>query len=430
MKWATPRLYENQFRVDFEHMVTTLVNDISDTEVEELKFLISEFAYVHHADVVLEKGQLEIIANFHDWEVADNREILHFSRTEIHQMTGEVFSLQVISSTRPITTALGIMFRVWHWLLSVFLIISIVVSFFYVHFLAKPIIEISLMSEKIKALNLKERSRTKRTDEIGILARNLNTMAELLDETLIDLQSTNLSLQEKIEKEQELEKQRNDFLMAISHELKTPLTVLMTYLDGMIAGFGDFQDKTLYLSKARQTTLSMNDLVGQLLAIISLQSREKEVLKEKVEVGLLLEEVCKNYEELADSYHVSLTTFCEKGIIVNANKMQLKTAISNILSNGIIHREKGRLVDIQLENKDEKAFLTIKNFGTSISEEDLPHLFNLFYRADKSRNKRTGGSGLGLYIVKCILELHEFSYGIENDENGVVFWIDFQSNRN
>lgn len=305
------------------------------------------------------------------------------------------------------------------------LIISIAVSFLYVRFLAKPIVDISRVSQKMRELDLKERLEIKRTDEIGILAQNLNRMADLLDETLIGLRDSNLSLQEKMEKEQELEKQKNDFLMAISHELKTPLTVLMTYLDGMIASVGIFQDKTLYLSKARQITLSMNDLVGQLLAIIGLQSKEKILKKETVDVGKLMEETCIRYEGLADSHDISLTVFCEKGVVVQANKVQLKTALSNILSNGIIHSKIGGLVDIQLEKKDGKGRMTIKNYGTFIAEEDLPHLFDLFYRADKSRNKSTGGSGLGLYIVKCILEFHEFSFGLKNDENGVVFWINF-----
>lgn len=114
LKLLTPRLYEHQFRTDFKNIVTTLVNEVSDTGVEELDYLISEFAYEHHADVVLKKGEMEIIANFHVWEIENNHETLRFNTTQEHGITGELFSLQVISSITPITLALSIMFSVWH----------------------------------------------------------------------------------------------------------------------------------------------------------------------------------------------------------------------------------------------------------------------------------------------------------------------------
>lgn len=425
MKLFLPQMYEHQFTTDFEKMTTIFANEIASTPMYELSALIFKFAYEHHANVIFEKVDEEVIAHFHVWENEDEIEILQFNVTQTHKITGEVFSLQVEASMMPITLALAVMFSIWHWLLLAVIIISISVSLIYVRFLSHPIREISDMSNQMKQFNLKARCPIKRSDEIGILAENLNEMAALLDQTLSNLQNTNIKLQEKMKKDQEYEKQRKYFLIAISHELKTPLMILMTYLEGMMKGLGVYQDRALYLDKARQITMSMNDLIGQLLAITGLQSDESMSRKEKVDVGQLIEETCTRYEGLADSLDISLTIFCEKDIFTQANKGQLKTVFSNILSNAIIHSKKGGLVDIQLEIKDGKGFLTIKNYGVMIAEEDLKHIFELFYRTDQARNQYTSGSGLGLYLVKHILELHQFSYGIENSKEGVVFWVDF-----
>lgn len=425
IKWITPNLYAHKFRIDFESMVISLVNDITGVVQEELDTFIFEFAYEHRADVLLKKGELEIRARFHDWEVASRNELLQFDFTNVNSDTGEIFFLEVTSSTIPITLAMSTIFDVWYWLLLAGLFVSFFVSYCCARFLAHPIIEISKMSGKIKDLNLKERVNISRADEIGVLANNLNLMAAILDETLIDLENTNRSMKKKIAYEKTLEKQKNDFLMALSHELKTPLTVLMTYLEGMIEDIGDFKNKVCYLREAQKTVLSMDELVKQLLAITALQSVEVVDAKEMTDVGQLVEDVCRCYEGLADVHGVLLTVYCEKEVVVLMNSVQLKTVVSNILSNAITNTNRDGLVDIQFERMEGRSLLSVKNYGATILEEDLLHLFNLFYRVDKSRNKRTGGTGLGLYIVKCILELHGFSYGIESDDEGVVFWIDF-----
>ena len=110
-------------------------------------------------------------------------------------------------------------------------------------------------------------------------------------------------------------------------------------------------------------------------------------------------------------------------IIISVNRNLWKKALSNIIGNAIRHSRGGAEVFISLQSSEQGKTLVFENTGAFISEADLPHMFTPFYRADKSRNKATGGSGLGLYIVKTILDLHGMEYKIANTENGVAFYL-------
>ena len=124
---------------------------------------------------------------------------------------------------------------------------------------------------------------------------------------------------------------------------------------------------------------------------------------------------------LAQERQITVHSQLAEDVTVSGNASLLEKAIHNILSNAIRHSPEGAEVFIHLT----PSVLTVTNTGTSIPEEDLPVLFTPFYRVEKSRNKSTGGSGLGLYLVKTILELHGFRYRVENAETDVVFTVEF-----
>lgn len=304
-------------------------------------------------------------------------------------------------------------------------VIAFLIALAFAYYLSRPIVHISQISRKMSDLDLGGRIKIKRRDEIGELAYHLNDMANKLATSMTDLTDTNAKLKIEMAKEKEQEKQRKDFFMAVSHELKTPLMILKTQLSGMIKRIGIYENRDLYLERAQETTDNMTDLVNSLLKITQLNATDMKLELEMTDLTKLVEEVCQNYEDLASDKGVSLTHFCEKDIIVNLDKGQISTALSNIVANAIVHTNKGELVDIQLHRTKDTGILKVENYGAKLNDEDIPHLFEPFYRTDKSRNRYTGGSGMGLYLVKSILDLHGFSYKLKNSTKGVIFEINF-----
>ena len=311
-------------------------------------------------------------------------------------------------------------------LLVAVICLSFFIALFFAFYLSRPIVHISQISHKMSDLDLTQRTKVGRRDEIGQLARNLNSMADNLETFMRNLTDANAKLTLQMSQKEEQEKMRKDFFMAVSHELKTPLMILKTQLSGMIERIGIYKDRDLYLNRAQETTDNMTELVNSLLKITQLNATDMKLDLAFVDLAEIIQQICQNYEHLASDKGISLTHFCEKNTIVNLDKSQITTALSNIIANAIIHTNKGELVDIQLQHFDNNtAVLKVENYGAKINAEDLPHLFEPFHRTDKSRNRYTGGSGIGLYLVKSILDLHGFSYELRNSANGVVFELTF-----
>ena len=232
-----------------------------------------------------------------------------------------------------------------------------------------------------------------------------------------ELENANEQLRKDMEHITELSRQRRDFFAAASHELKTPITILKGQIESMILGIGKYKDTGKVLPETLKEVENMERLVKEILTISKI---EMDGLAGKAELVPLTDTLAKVMETLlplAQERQITVHSQLAEDVTVSGNASLLEKAIHNILSNGIRHSPEGAEVFIHLT----PSVLTVTNTGTSIPEEDLPVLFTPFYRVEKSRNKSTGGSGLGLYLVKTILELHGIPHSIVNTENGVQF---------
>lgn len=273
-------------------------------------------------------------------------------------------------------------------------------------------------------LDMKWRCDDSRSDEIGILAGNLNEMALRLDRALCELQEANDKLKADIDREREQDKRRRDFFSAISHELKTPVTILKGELDGMILNVGKFKDRDRYLQEAYQTTESIEKLVREIMALARFDMIS--LNEEEMSVSDLADECCEIYECIAYEKRIQINRQYDSDIMITADRKQMTTVLSNIINNAIRYSPKDSHIDVCILKKDGREMLTVENRGTPIDADDLSRIWEPFYRTDKSRNRDTGGSGLGLYIVKSILDLHGFQYGIANTDHGIKFTLVFR----
>ena len=219
--------------------------------------------------------------------------------------------------------------------------------------------------------------------------------------------------------------QQRQFVADASHELKTPVTILKGQLAGMLEGVGVYQDRDKYLLRSLQVTARMENLIQEMLAVSRVETRGADVRREPVELSTLLVHQLTLDAELMEQRGQRLVSTLTPGITVTGDTSLLGKAIGNLLSNASLYSPEGAEIRVWCGRMQGRTALTVENTGTHIGAEALPHLFEAFYREEASRNRSTGGSGLGLYLVRIILERHGASCSIENTAEGVKATVHF-----
>ena len=429
-----PTVYQHQLDTQLIRNIGEFTARLEHAPQSEWNILLYQFSSENNAAVAIQlegaAGVYPIISMLpsgEEGEQLQNRYHLgetsnfntNFEQNDQLYIVG-VTSVAIINSVQQLE---GIFFQVFPYVFIVILVVAILTAFFYTRFLTKPIVEIAHVSKKMAGLDLSWHCETSRGDEIGSLANSLNQMASQLRTTLKELQAANEQLQDDIEKEREHERRRRAFFTAASHELKTPVTILKGELDGMILNVGKFKDRDKYLQEAYKTNERVERLVREMMTLAKLDTISLNL--EKIDLSDMVNQVVHSYDPIAKKkqLQVSIKMDSRVAVYVKADEVQLQTVISNVISNAVNHSPVGCDIEIILAN--ENGVLTVENKGVRIESGEIFRLWDPFYRTDKSRSRNTGGSGLGLYIVKTILDLHDFSYKLENSEDGVKFTMGF-----
>lgn len=232
---------------------------------------------------------------------------------------------------------------------------------------------------------------------------------------------------EIINKEREEERKRKEFIATISHELKTPITIISGQLEGMIYNIGKYKDRETYLRKSYESTLDLKLLVDEMMQISKNEILERNLNIIEINLGDLLNELVSRQSYLIEEKNINLTLDINDNLIIKADKEKIIKVINNLINNAIKYSPQYESIYIRgykLKTTKRVKF-EIENTGVTIDERYLSEVFNPFFRIEKSRNRKTGGSGLGLYIVSQILKSHDFDFNIQNRKNSVVFHIYF-----
>lgn len=309
------------------------------------------------------------------------------------------------------------------WLIIMVTIVALLGAVFYSWYVTRPILRISNISKKMANMEFEWKCQERRTDEIGVLAGSLNEMSSNLYQVLTKLQEANASLQNDIELERKLEQQRLAFFSAVSHELKTPLTIIKGQLEGMIHNIGAYQDRDKFLVRSLKVTDDMTTMIQQIMTISKMDSSQFQMNKSSFNFSKLVETQINKAKDLCLQKNQTISTNIKDNIIANGDPVMIEKVISNLISNGAHYSPENADIHIELNQQENGICFSIENTKTHIPDTDLPNIFQAFYRVEKSRNRRTGGSGLGLYLVKMILDQHEAAYHIENTVSGVQFTL-------
>ncbi len=307
----------------------------------------------------------------------------------------------------------------------VIIMVSVLVAVFYAWYITAPIKKISKMSRRMASMDFSSLCPVDRTDEIGVLADSLNTLSSNLSVALMELKEANQKLQADIDKERELERQRVEFFSATSHELKTPITIIKGQLQGMLYQVGRYKDRETYLAQSLEVTNTLEKMVQELLTISRLDTPGYVCKKSDIDFSRLINERLIAYEDLFMQKELNVEKTVTPELHITGDIQLLQKVLDNLLGNAATYSGIGNCIFVKLWNELGKIKLTIENTGVHIPDEDIPKLFEAFYRVEQSRNRQTGGTGLGLYIVKTILELHGAEIEIANSAQGVIVSVQF-----
>ena len=294
--------------------------------------------------------------------------------------------------------------------------------------ITRPIMELATLSEKMAGLDFDEKYTSGGSNEIGILGENFNKMSLQLEQTISELKTANNQLQQDIEQKEKIENMRNEFLGNVSHELKTPLALIQRYAEGLKEGVNDDpESREFYCDVIMDEAGKMNRMVKNLLTLNQLEFGSDEVEFERFDVTGLVKGVISSCEILIQQAEATVSFIGEETVYVWADEFKTEQVVRNYLTNAIHHVENERRIEVRVIRREDKVRVTVFNSGKPIPEEDVPKLWDKFYKVDKAHTREYGGNGIGLSIVKAIMESFHQNYGVNNFDNGVEFWFELDA---
>ena len=312
------------------------------------------------------------------------------------------------------------------------LIAAVIVSYVTRKF-TDPILELNSIARKMANLDFSHKYRTTDTDdEINNLGKSINLMSDKLEKTIKQLRDTNIELEKDIEEKSKLDEMRKSFISDVSHELKTPIALIQGYSEGLLENVNSDEDsRKFYAEVILDETNKMDRLVKQLLELMKLEYGRREFNDTEFNIVEVEKEVIRKSKVMIDEKNVQIEFNTTDEIKVIADDFYIEQVITNYMTNAIKHVEEvnGKKL-IKIENvvdiDKNKVRVKVFNTGKQIPEEHLNRIWNRFYKIDASRNRKDGGTGIGLAFVKAIMNNYGNRYGVVNKEDGVEFYFELE----
>lgn len=311
-------------------------------------------------------------------------------------------------------------------------IISAVLIWLVTTRITRPIMELKEISKKMAELNFETKYESNGKNEIDLLGEHMNALSATLERTISELKTANNELKRDIEKKEQIDEMRKDFLSNVSHELKTPIALIQGYAEGLREGINDdAESREFYCDVIMDEAGKMNNMVKKLLDLNQLEFGNDVVTMERFDIVALIQNFLLSAEILINQNGVKVKLDRSEPIYVWADEFKTEEVVRNFFSNAMNHVNGEKIIEIRykiytIENAN-KVRVSVFNTGEPIPEESLPHIWEKFYKVDKARTREYGGSGVGLSIVKAIMDSMNQQYGVINYTNGVEFWFELET---
>ncbi|KJK28908.1 sensor histidine kinase [Paenibacillus polymyxa] len=376
----------------------------------------------------LSQDHLEKLKNFEvleeewtePWTGVRNAVIVH----PVRQSTGEIDLLFTVTSLQEISETNEALRWFYLYLGIGGFALILILSLFYSRMVTRPLITLNNTAKRMAKLDFTAHTPIRQNDELGSLSYSMYTLSQNLDTALRELQEANQQLVEDMEQKQRMEAVQQDFFANASHELKTPLSIIKGFAEGLQDGVSAGKQDH-YMKVIVEEADKMERLVKDMLDLAKLESGTLKLRKTTFILSELVEEVVDKLFHLLKEKQLEVVIIPANELPIHADIGWMEQVIINFVVNAIRHAEEGSSITIRIEGSGEVNTFSIENKGETIPDDQLELIWNRFYRAELSRSRQTGGTGLGLSIVKRILDLHEFRYMAENTKDGVRFVVIF-----
>ncbi|MBS9806030.1 sensor histidine kinase [Bacillus toyonensis] len=359
-----------------------------------------------------ESNQIEYSTKTMDYEKNDIKYKLLMK--PIKEKDGSVTYIYAMASLQPVDEAVQMVQDYYIYIIAFVVVLIFLASFYYSKQIAKPLLKINDTTKKIAHLDFTEKIPITSKDEIGDLSKNINILSNKLNSHIGQLE-------QDIEKERKLENTRKEFISGVSHELKTPLSIMKSCISILKDGVAEHK-KDYYFQAMEREVDKMDTLILDMLELAKFESGTYKMKMDAFYIDTVIEDICEHLSVEIEKKELCVhKNICSFEVI--ANQGRIEQVIVNFITNAIRYTPNKEDIIISTIDEKDRIKVCIENKGTHIEEEQLDKIWDRFYRVDAARHRSQGGTGLGLAISKNILELHDAEYGVENTEDGVLFYF-------
>ncbi len=306
--------------------------------------------------------------------------------------------------------------------------ISILVMLWISKRFTTPILQLAGIAKKMSDLDFDVKYNVKSQDELGELGSSINTLSEKLESTISELKKANNELFSDLQNKVQIDEMRKDFLSNVTHELKTPIALIQGYAEGLKDNINDDEDsRDFYCEVIVDEAQKMNTMVKKLLSLNQIEFGNNQPGIERFDLTALVTSVIHSTEILMEQKKAALHFEQSEPLYVWADEYMIEEVMTNYISNALNHVEDPKIIEIKFIQKQDVVRVAVFNTGIPIPEEDLENIWIKFYKVDKARTREYGGSGIGLSIVKAIMDSHNQKCGAINHSNGVEFWFELDT---
>lgn len=308
------------------------------------------------------------------------------------------------------------------------LLVCIFLAFFISRRFTRPLIAIGDVANAMADLNFSKTYEGPVQDEIGRLGLSVNRLSAHLEQTIDQLRASNIRLAQEIDEKERIDAMRREFIINVSHELKTPIALIQGYAEGLREGIAETPaDRAYYCTTICDEAARMNRMVMQLLSLSKLELGREMPQLAPAAVDELLADAVLQTALLAQERGLTVNReAC--GLTVHTDYAMLLQAVQNYLTNAIRYTHEGGSITLCAAQRAGFVRITVINEGEGVDEAELPRLWDKFYRTDKARARTSGGTGVGLSIVRATAEVLGGACGCRNVPQGMAFWFDVPDN--
>lgn len=408
-------------RYNFYYIVWNFSNENGFSNLHDSQMLLVQLGGVLFNKI--DSRVMERNDNYQVVEFRDNTQQVDY--LALWGTVGNSYNIFIRSPLESIQETMGLFFRFLLIVGIAVIVGGILFVWYFSRRLTEPLRELAVLSARMADLDFNAKYTSGGGGEIGVLGENFNIMSQKLENTISELKNANFRLQQDIEQKEKMEKMRTDFMGNVSHELKTPIALIQGYAEGLKEGVSDDpESREFYCDVIMDEASKMNQMVKNLMTLNQLEFGDENVEFQRFDLTELIRGVLQSMEIMAQQKEAKVQFRQKDPVYVWADEFKAEQVVRNYVSNAFNHLDGDRVVDVKIIPAGDKVKVTVFNTGTPIPEEDVPHIWEKFYKVDKAHTREYGGNGIGLSIVKAIMDSFHQEYGVNNYDNGVEFWFE------